>query len=241
MRVGRANDPDQPPVVLAELGPGEIVGELEVLDQTPRSASVVVLERVSALEIGAPALSAAAAEFPEIAGALRRTVSGRLRNTNVLAAELFADLLRKVSLFSAVSAESLSKLAERGRRRTFAPETALMHQGEPGATMYVLAAGRVRVERAHPAILSPIPLAELGPGEVVGEIEVLDGAPRTATVVALDREEAMEIDAAALAETRAQCPDVAAALLQVVAQRLRSMNALLDRFGRPSPRRPHRP
>lgn len=39
--------------------------------------------------------------------------------------------------------------------------------------------GRVRVERAHPQLTEPILLAELGPGEVVGEMGVLDGAPAT--------------------------------------------------------------
>jgi len=234
VRVERANQPDQPAVALAELGAGEMVGELEILDQTPRSATVVCLERVGALEAAAAALSTLAAEFPEFAGALRHTVSRRLRDTNILAAELFTDLLKKVALFRSVSGDSLSRLAGRGRLRTFRPGTVLMHQGEKGTSMYVLAAGNVRVERSHPALLAPITLAELGASEVVGEIEVLDGAPRSATVVALNRVEAMEVDADALAATMAACPDLATALLQAVTRRLRSTDALLDQVGKPS-------
>jgi len=77
---------------------------------------------------------------------------------------------------------------------------------------------------------------------VVGELEVLDGAPRAATVVALDRVEAMEVDAVALADTMAHFPDVAMALLQAVTRRLRSTDELLDQQGKRWKRRPsHRP
>jgi len=154
VRVERANQPDQQAVVLAEFGPGELVGELEVLDHTPRSATVVALESTQALEVDASALAALVAESPALAGAFRQTVSGRLRNTNVLAAELFADLLSKVPMFKSVSADALSRLAERGQLRTFAPGTALMRQGEPGTAMYVLAAGHVQVARGHPSLLA---------------------------------------------------------------------------------------
>lgn len=233
LRVERANQPDQPAVVLAELGPGEVVGEMGVLDHTPRSATVVALERVEVLEVAASAVNDLLAEFPEFAGTLRHIVSSRLRNTDALAAELFAELLRKVPMFRSVSTDALSRLAERGQLRTFAPGTALVRQGDPGAAMYVLASGRVQVERAHPALLAPMPLAELGPGEVIGELEVLDGAPRAASVIALDHVEAMEVSADALADTMAHFPDVAAALLQAVTRRLRNTDELLDQRGTP--------
>ncbi len=72
-----------------------------------------------------------------------------------------------------------------GAFRRYDAGAALLRQGEPGTHVLVLTAGRVKVTRVEPDG-SELLLAIRGPGEVLGEIAVLDGATRSATVTALD-------------------------------------------------------
>ncbi|OLC11860.1 MAG: hypothetical protein AUH44_01290 [Chloroflexi bacterium 13_1_40CM_68_15] len=79
----------------------------------------------------------------------------------------------------------------RGKRHRYTAGKVLMRQGDPSETMHVLLTGRVRVEREQ----SPegkVLLAELGANEVVGEIGVLDHAPRSATVTAIEATETLD-------------------------------------------------
>jgi len=228
VRVERADDASGQPAVLAELGAGAVVGEMGVLDRQPRSATVAAITAVDALELGAAPLTDIMVHHPEVAEALRHIVSERLRDADALVARMFADILARVAILQPVSPEALSHLAERGQRRHFVAGQALMRQGEPSQSMHVIAGGKVRVERSHRDIKEPVVLAHLGAGEIVGEMGVLDEAPRSATVVAVNEVETMELDAAGLSGAMLRYPEIASALLHVVTKRMRSTDALLD-------------
>jgi len=135
--------------------------------------------------------------------------------------------LSDVPLFSAVPLNGLSALAQRGQLRRYAAGDILMHQGEPSDDMHVILKGRVRVERSHPELLEPVVLAELEPGTTVGEMGVLDGAPRTATVTAEEETETLVLGADALAETLRDYPAVASTMLHILSRRLRSTDELI--------------
>src|SRR5207249_4867669 len=106
---------------------------------------------------------------------------------------LVARELDGVALFRTVSDEARRALVERGQVRTFAAGETLMRQGDPSDTMQVILSGRVRVERAGEGREGPLVLAELGPNEIVGEVGILDGGARTATVTALAPTRTLEL------------------------------------------------
>jgi CRP-like cAMP-binding protein len=215
-------------VALAELSPGEVVGEMGVLDRELRSATVVAITEVEALRLDSASLAEVMVRHPEVLEALRHIVSERLRSTDALVARMFADLLRTVPIFQPLSEDGLGHLAEKGKRRVFAAGDTLMEQGQVSDAMYVIAQGRVRVERSHRDLSDPIVLARLGPGEVVGEMGVLDGVQRSATVTADTNVETMELDAPAIAGAMAEHPEISNALLHVVTKRMRSTDALME-------------
>jgi CRP-like cAMP-binding protein len=93
--------------------------------------------------------------------------------------------------------------------------------------MWVILSGKVSVVREHPDLASPVPLAILGPGEVVGEMGLLDGDPRSATVSAIEPTVTMEVPQNALSLTVTQHPDVYGALVKVLSKRLRDTNELV--------------
>ncbi len=136
------------------------------------------------------------------------------------------DALSQADMFEGIPLDGLARLARSGIRRTFAAGSTLMKQGDVADTMYVIIKGRVLVERTHPHLSEALTLAELGPGDVVGEMGLLDHEPRSATVTAIDEVDAMELDDLALAQTVLQYPEVSTALLHLLSRRLRSADEL---------------
>ena len=138
--------------------------------------------------------------------------------------------LSEVGIFRAIPDGGLAVLDSLGRRRTFSSGAPLMQQGDVSESMHIILQGRVRVEQTRPEIGEPMKLAELGPGEIVGEIGLLDKMPRTATVTAVEPTTTMELDSAALAMTVLRFPDVSVALLRSCSQRLQSADELADQI-----------
>jgi CRP/FNR family cyclic AMP-dependent transcriptional regulator len=140
------------------------------------------------------------------------------------------DVLVRVAPLQSLPVAGLARLAEQGHPRGFPRGAQLMRQGEVSESMHIILKGSVRVERAHPQILRPVTLAELGPGEVVGEIGVLDQEPRSATVTALTSVETLELDASILAQVLLDYPEAAAALLRILSRRLRNSADLMEQM-----------
>src|SRR5258705_13472739 len=101
------------------------------------------------------------------------------------------DTLRACGLFSQADAATIDALAAALRIRRFRKAETVFHQGDPGDALFIVASGSVKVvlpsdEGAEPAIV-----AILGPGEFFGELAILDGAPHSATIVAVEPTETL--------------------------------------------------
>jgi CRP/FNR family cyclic AMP-dependent transcriptional regulator len=136
--------------------------------------------------------------------------------------------LTQTELFRGIPLPALERLAALGRRQTFATGAALMRQGDASEALHVILRGRVRVERYQQSRAEPQVLAEFLPGEIVGEMGVLDNAPRSATVVALDETETLGLTAGALAVVFSQYPSAAGAMMRTLTQRLRDADEVVD-------------
>ena len=88
------------------------------------------------------------------------------------------EALVDVPLFSSLSKRNLRHIAGLSEEQEFAEGTALAEEGKPGDTFYVLLAGEAKVVRAGRR------LDRLIPGDFFGEIALIDGGPRTASVIA---------------------------------------------------------
>src|SRR5438552_1987023 len=101
--VGTGHD-DQ--LTLALLQPGQYFGEMALLDGEPRSATAEALEDASLVLLTHAAFAGCLVEFPEVAIALLKDLSGRLRGTNLLAADLanHSVELRLIHLFLKLAA-----------------------------------------------------------------------------------------------------------------------------------------
>jgi predicted acylesterase/phospholipase RssA/CRP-like cAMP-binding protein len=127
--------------------------------------------------------------------------------------------LRHSALFASMSVEQLNVVANTAKRRATHAGQILFRVNEPGSAFYVILRGTFRV-------LSPGPqgdevLNQLGPGEWFGEMSLLTGEPRAATVVAVSDGEVVELGRDAFAALSA-IPSFTAALSQTLSHRLRA-------------------
>ena len=101
--------------------------------------------------------------------------------------------LKASALFAAFTGEALQEVLTSTALRSFQEGDIIVTEGEPGSSLFLIVSGHVKVytrdERG-----GHIPLAELGPGDFFGEISLLTGRPRTATITAREPVVAIELD-----------------------------------------------
>jgi CRP-like cAMP-binding protein len=129
--------------------------------------------------------------------------------------------------FQHVSRERLIDIAEEGRRRLFLHDQLLMRQGADSDSLHIVVKGKVEVER-NVGGGKTVVLAELHPGDIVGEMGVLNGDPRTATVKALDDVETLEVSAGHLKHVFQEDPEVLLAIMKVINERLKTTEDVVD-------------
>ncbi|MEB2343819.1 MAG: Crp/Fnr family transcriptional regulator [Deltaproteobacteria bacterium] len=129
------------------------------------------------------------------------------------------ELLQKVPLFSGLAPERLEALAGATTTRRLASREPLFHRGDAAAQVYVVASGRLKVV-ATSKEGGDMVLAILDEGEVVGELPMLTGGRRTASVVALEPCELVALARRDFLRFLREQPEAAVELLVVLAERL---------------------
>jgi CRP-like cAMP-binding protein len=130
-------------------------------------------------------------------------------------------LLSDVPLFAALTRPQLSRLADIAQEVTYGPGRMIVRDGTPGVAFYVITDGRAKVIRGK--IASAGSNASLGPGDFFGELALLDGGPRTASVVADGPITTIRIERAPFRALLRDEPDIALKLLEGMARRMRGM------------------
>jgi CRP/FNR family transcriptional regulator, cyclic AMP receptor protein len=118
---------------------------------------------------------------------------------------------------------------ELGTRREFPRGAVLMYEGEPGERVIILEAGRVKVTRIEPGGHETM-LSIRDPGDLVGEVSLIDERPRLATVTALERVRALVIASSLFRGHLERTPRVAVALLEVEIRRFRETTLKRSQF-----------
>jgi CRP-like cAMP-binding protein len=138
------------------------------------------------------------------------------RRWNHPTAKDWADVLTTMPLFERLSRRQLRRIAGLATFREFDRGDVLIQAGEPGDALYVILSGRARVVGRPRA-------RTLGTGDHFGEMALIDGEPRSATVTAATRLEAMRLPRAPFLELVRQEPAIALALMTELAARVRRL------------------
>src|SRR6188472_2812657 len=132
--------------------------------------------------------------------------------------------ISELPLFSELSASECQDLESRMRRREFAPQQTIVREGGPGDAAYLVVSGLVAVRHKDPQSGVEFVLAELGPGQMFGEMALITGKPRNASVVAINETSCAVLDRTDFERALKAHPGIALALAQVMAERLDRAN-----------------
>jgi CRP/FNR family transcriptional regulator/CRP/FNR family cyclic AMP-dependent transcriptional regulator len=136
-------------------------------------------------------------------------------------------MLQKVSFFSRLTSPELEALALSLGKRTFGKGTIIFHKGSPGRSLYIIESGRVRI-----FLLSDsgqeISVNVYGPGDVFGELALLDGLPRSAGAVVMERTVVYTLHRDDFVRLLDHSPRVAKSIIQDLSSRLRYTTACLE-------------
>lgn len=134
--------------------------------------------------------------------------------------------LRAVPLLRELGSRHLQAIAEMGQLRRYASDAMIFEEGESGETLHVIIEGVTRVVRIS-AAGGEVLLGRLGPGEVLGELALIDGGVRSATAITEDPSAHVVIERVPFQQWLQNEPTAAMALLRTLVTRLRETDEAL--------------
>lgn len=216
-RAPAAGDESAQPTLLAVLGPGAIFGEMALVSSAPRAASVVAQEPTTLLVVSRESLETMAASEPAIGRELGSYCRSRM----------LANLVRTSPLLRALPLEDREGVVSLFDAKTFDEGQILFEEGGEPPGLYLVASGGVRVSTHDPAGGEDIVVADLGPGDVVGEISIVLRRPATATVIAAYPTVALELSRDRFHDAIRRHPAVLTELYQLATARQDELHSVV--------------
>jgi CRP/FNR family cyclic AMP-dependent transcriptional regulator len=130
------------------------------------------------------------------------------------------DTLSQVPLFKDLSPRELQILSGTCREREYAANTTLLRQGETGVGLFIITSGAVSISQ-HQESGTEHEIAKIGPGDVLGEMSLLDDLPRSATATATEPTRALVLPVWDFRAALREAPEIGIKLLAILSQRLR--------------------
>ncbi|MFY9316363.1 MAG: Crp/Fnr family transcriptional regulator [Burkholderiales bacterium] len=146
-------------------------------------------------------------------------------------------VLKSVPMFATFSADQLRALVAMTVRRSAPRGSAVMREGDPVDSLYIVISGRLKVMMGEADGKETI-LSIIGPGDFFGEMGLIDDNPRSASVVAIEPCELLAVGKRAFRKCLVENADLAMAVMRVLVRRLREADrkigslAMLDVYGR---------
>ena len=205
LKVVRREGADE--TLLAQLGPGAIFGEMALISESPRSASVIALEPAQLLVLARPELERAAEDAPELGSQLSAYCHGRMH----------LNLIRHARVLSGLRPEQRAELLASLDSRVFEVRVPLIERDQEHHSIFLIASGAVSI--SVPEDGERLVLATLGPGEVVGEMSLILRRPASADVFALYPTVAYEITGEKLSQLMRIYPPLLVELYDLATRR----------------------
>src|SRR5439155_992538 len=141
-------------------------------------------------------------------------------------------MLRNVSLFAQLSDETLAGVSAQLHRKTFRKGTIIFHKDQAGDALYIVESGRVRIFLPTQGG-EELTVDVAGPGDVFGELALLDGRPRSASADTLEDTVTFTISRDEFQKYLGRAPQLAAALVELLSSRLRHVTEYAERLAFP--------
>ena len=134
------------------------------------------------------------------------------------------ELLQSVPLFARLPRETIERLGRLAIERHFDAGADIISEGDAGVGFFLILSGSAEVRHKG----NPQPIRRLGPGDYFGELALLDGRPRSATVTASEPVRCLALSRWDFRAEVSQNSELSFALLEALSLRLRSNEAPAD-------------
>jgi CRP-like cAMP-binding protein/Fe-S-cluster-containing hydrogenase component 2 len=191
---------------VAELGPGDLFGEMTCMNFYPRSATVIAETDVVAFEM-----------LRNVLDIMMKNKSFRAQIDQNYRRRALENHLRGVPMFAGLSSDFIEHLKGSVELQRFAPGQIIARQGDVADSFYLVRIGFVKISETYPG--GELVLAYLSRGDYFGEIGLLGGGVRTATCTALDHVEVVRISGGDFRDMVERFPSVRQGLEAVAAER----------------------
>jgi CRP/FNR family cyclic AMP-dependent transcriptional regulator len=135
--------------------------------------------------------------------------------------------LKQVSIFNGLNDDEVHDLISAAKRRTFRSGEVIFHRDDPGQMLYIIKEGKVKI-----CLISPdgqeISLVVFGKGEYFGEFALLDGLPRSADAIALEKVECYTLQRSDFHNAIMKKPRIAIQIMEVLCERLRKTDQQVE-------------
>ncbi len=207
-------------IYLSSLTAGDFIGENSFFTGAPRSASIEALYDVAVFEIDRELYGRVTFGNPQASAIMLRFYKERIVDT----------VIAKSSIFGLLRSQDRRALIDRFELRIFQPGQLIIEEGTTSANIYLIKSGHATVytDKGGPRTT----LSTLGPGSLFGEVAALRKVPRTASVVADERLEALELSGRDFAHILNARPQIREQILNIVSERTREN---MDKLMGPSP------
>ncbi|MCH8961714.1 MAG: cyclic nucleotide-binding domain-containing protein [Bacteroidetes bacterium] len=202
-------------VVVGTLGPGNVLGEMQILTGGRRTASVYACEETELVKIGRTVIERLLAKSPELVRPMAELIRDRLRHNRLVA--------MLPNLFGALDEAALQDIEQHLTWMRLQRGEALLRQGDQSNDVYLLISGRLLAVRKRETGQETV-VGEVQPGEIVGEMAFFTGEPRAVSLYALRDVDLVRFTRSAFTSITETYPQVMRAITKLLIRRLRSSN-----------------
>lgn len=201
-------------MVLAQLGDGTFFGEMALLSESPRTASVIASEEALLFEVSRDVLASVVKNFPSVKHILLRFYRQRL----------LSNLMAISPIFKPLDSEQRKTLIEKFKSREVSANEKLLEEGGKGDGLYMLLSGRAEVSKKIDGKRAV--LAHLKEGDVFGEMSLLTNNPVSANVKTLKKSIVLKLPRRTFSEIVSTHPQLLAHISDLSSEREKTNDAI---------------
>ncbi|MEZ0313181.1 MAG: cyclic nucleotide-binding domain-containing protein [Myxococcota bacterium] len=202
-------------VVLAHLTDGAFFGEMALLSESPRTASVIAEEETLLFQVSRETLSSVVDSYPSVKHALLRFYRQRL----------LSNLMATSPIFRPLDANQRRTLIEQFKSREVGANEKLLEEGEKGDGLYLLLSGRAEVSKKVDGKRQV--LAHLKEGDVFGEMSLLTNNPVSANIKTLKKSIVLKLPRRVFSEIASTHPQLLAHIAELSDERSKTTQAIM--------------
>jgi len=217
-------NPSEDDILLATAGPGHIIGEISLLDKEPRAASAAAVVPTVVRKLHRE-------DFFHIIEKQPPEVIAEIRDTSKqMRLDYLVVTLEKLDIFEGIPTEALKDLAGHLKAHNLQKGQALFDKGDVGEELFIIKSGWVKIF-VHDSRGDEFLLNQCGPGEAIGEMALIDQAPRSASVQAITDVYLLVLDRSDFFSALSSYPEALIDMMRSTVGRLRLATTMIEQLG----------